>query len=141
MRVGGSPDARPVLPTGGIWSGFFLNDTVNEKELEMLSEYKWIVLQNLNDGLGLIWLALLVGTTVSGIDLFMTIVRNDEALPCHGQRKRWFRSLLGILLLSGTLLVALPDKEQIALLRGEPVGNPSEPKSFVEKKVIIMPVE
>lgn len=107
----------------------------------MLSEYKWILLQNFNDGLGLIWLALLVGTMMSGIDLFMTIVRNDEALPWYGQRKRWFRSLLGILLLSGTLLVALPDKEQIALLRGEPVGNPSEPKSFVEKKVIIMPVE
>jgi hypothetical protein len=110
----------------------------------MLSEYKWILLQNLNDGLFLIWLALLVVTTLGGITFF-TDTRWDGDHPfwqawCT-QKKRWLWKMLGILFLLGTILIALPDKEQIALLRGEPVCHPSETKPFFEKKVIIMPVE
>ena len=110
----------------------------------MMSEYKWILLQNLNDGLGLIWLALLVATTLGGMSFF-TDTRWDGEHPLWQawciQKKRWLRIMLGILFLLGTILVALPDKEQIALMRGEPVNNPYEGKSFFEKKVIIMPVE
>lgn len=109
-----------------------------------MSEYKWILLQNLNDGLFLIWFALLVVTTLGGITFF-TDTRWDGEHPLWQawctQKKQWLRIMLGILFLLGTILVALPDKEQIGLLRGEPVDHSSEPKSFVEKKVIIMPVE
>ena len=107
----------------------------------MLSEYKWILLQNLNDGLFLIWLALLVGTTVTGIDFLMDCTRYDRSIPVYQTRLKWLRYLMGTLFLLGTILVALPDKEQIGLLRGEPVCHPSDAKSFFEKKVIIMPVE
>lgn len=107
----------------------------------MLSEYKWILLQNLNDGLFLIWLALLVGTTVTGIDFLMDCTRYDRSIPVYQTRWKWLRYLMGTLFLLGTILVALPDKEQIGLLRGEPVCHPSEAKFFFEKKVIIMPVE
>jgi hypothetical protein len=107
----------------------------------MLSEYKWILLQNLNDGLFLIWLALLVGTTVTGIDFLMDCTRYDRSIPVYQTRLKWLRYLMGTLFLLGTILVALPDKEQIALLRGEPVGHPSEVRPFFEKKVIIMPLE
>lgn len=106
-----------------------------------MSEYKWILLQNLNDGLFLIWLALLLGTTVSGIHFFTDCTRYDKSISVYQTRWKWLRRLLGTLFLLGTILVALPDKDQIALMRGKPVGNPSEAKPFFEKKVIIMPVE
>ncbi len=106
-----------------------------------MTHYKWILLQNLNDGLSLIWFVLLVGTTLAGVHFFTDIGNKDSDITFARFKLKWLRWLCGILFLLGTILVALPDKEQIALMRGEPVGNPSETKPFFEKKVIIMPVE
>lgn len=105
-----------------------------------MSEYKWILLQNLNDGLSLIWLALLITTAVASLYFFADFERKESSITSRIKLK-CLRIMMGTLFLLGTILVALPDKEQIALMRGEPVNNPYEGKSFFEKKVIIMPVE
>jgi hypothetical protein len=105
-----------------------------------MSEYKWILLQNLNDGLSLIWLALLITTAVASLYFFADFERKESSITSRIKLK-WLRIMMGTLFLLGTILVALPDKDQIALMRGEPVNNPYEGKSFFEKKVIIMPVE
>ena len=106
-----------------------------------MSEYKWILLQNLNDGLGLIWLALLVGTTFAGLHCLTDFDRSDRSITFYRMKMKWLRWLGGTLFLLGTILVALPDKDQIALMRGESVVTPSEGKPFFEKKVILMPGE
>ena len=105
-----------------------------------MSEYKWILLQNLNDGLSLIWLALLITTAVASLYFFADFESKESSITSRIKLK-WLRIMMGTLFLLGTILVALPDKDQIALMRGEPVNNPYEGKSFFEKKVIIMPVE
>ncbi len=106
-----------------------------------MSEYKWILLQNLNDGLSLIWLALLITTAVASLYFFADFERKECSITFSRIKLKWLRIMLGTLFLLGTILVALPDKDQIVLMRGEPVGNSSEAKPFFEKKVIIMPVE
>ena len=106
-----------------------------------MTHYKWILLQNLNDGLSLIWVALLVGTTVAAVHFFTDVGSQNSDITFFRFKLKWLRWLCGTLCLLGTILVALPDKEQIALMRGEPVIVPSDAKPFFEKKVIIMPVE
>jgi hypothetical protein len=84
--------------------------------------YGWILLENLNHLLQISFFALLVVTTVAGISFFTESSwdwQKEEWVRFALKKRQYFRVILGILLLLATVLVALPSKDQIALLRGE----------------------
>lgn len=85
--------------------------------------YGWILLENLTHLLQILFFALLVVMTVAGIGFFTESSwdwQKEEWVRFALKKRQYFRIILGILLLLGTVLVALPGKDQIALLRGEP---------------------
>ena len=97
--------------------------------------YGWILLENLNHLLQISFFALLVVTTVAGVSFFTESSWDwqKEEWVRFALKKR-LRVILGILLLLATVLVALPSKDQIALLRGEcPCGAESRQDSTEDR--------
>ena len=100
---------------------FYHGTLQTKKEGKDLMNYTWILLENLNDGLQMIWLALLAITTFAGISFFMESawdLEKAEGVRLARQKRQYFRRIVAILLALGTVLVALPGKGQMTLLRG-----------------------
>jgi hypothetical protein len=84
--------------------------------------YGWILLENLNHLLQILFFALLVVTTVAGVSFFTESSwdwQKEEWVRFALKKRQYFRVLLAILLLLGTMLIALPGKDQIARMQGE----------------------
>ena len=84
--------------------------------------YGWILLENLTHLLQILFFALLAVMTVAGISFFTESSwdwQKEEGVRFALKKRQYLQGLLGVLLLLGTVLVALPGKDQIALLRGE----------------------